>query len=107
MKRGEVYYAELGPVYGSEQGGTRPVLVVQNNKGNRYSSTTLVAAMTTRVKSPLPTHVAVKIGDVNNTILLEKLREISKARLVSHVCTLSEEQMAKVDTALKISLGLE
>ena len=106
IKRGEIYDAYLNPVIGNEQGGLRPVLIVQNNTGNRHSMTTIIAPMTTRTKTNLPTHVKVLVGEVENTVLLEQVRAISGIRLIAHRGSLSEEDMAKVDKALAISLGL-
>lgn len=106
MKRGEVYYAELSPVYGSEQGGLRPVVVVQNNIGNKYSATTIVAPMTTRAKTDIPTHVKLKFNGVDNIVLLEQIRGISRNRMISMMGELSREDMKRVDEAIKISLGL-
>lgn len=106
IKRGEIYDAYLNPVIGNEQGGLRPVLIVQNNTGNRHSMTTIIAPMTTRTKTKLPTHVKVFVGEVENTVLLEQVRAISGIRLIARRGSLSEEDMAKVDKALAISLGL-
>lgn len=106
IKRGEIYDAELNPVIGNEQGGLRPVLIVQNDTGNKHSMTTIVAPMTTRTKTKLPTHVKVLVGEVENTVLLEQVRAISGLRLIAFRGSLSEEDMAKVDKALAISLGL-
>lgn len=110
MKRGQVYYADLNPVTGSEQGGTRPCLIIQNNTGNLHSPTVIIAAMTTQCKANIPTHVAVSPEDyclnINTTILLEQLRTIDKSRLRDFVGRLSEGTMQKVDEALHISLAL-
>ena len=75
IKRGEIYDAYLNPVIGNEQGGLRPVLIVQNNTGNRHSMTTIIAPMTTRTKTNLPTHVKVLVGEVENTVLLEQVQD--------------------------------
>ena len=107
MKRGEVYYAELSPVYGSEQGGMRPVLIIQNNVGNKHSATTIIAPMTTRAKVDMPTHVKAKLEGIDNIILLEQIRGISRNRLISRVGKLDNQTMEKVDEALKVSLALE
>lgn len=111
MRRGEIYLANLNPVIGSEQGGTRPVLVIQNDVGNRYSPTTIVAAITSRIKrAKLPTHI--EIAGVqyhlerDSVILLEQIRTIDKLRLKQRVAQLDAESMARVNEALEISLGL-
>lgn len=110
MKRGQVYYADLRPVVGSEQGGIRPCLIIQNNIGNTYSPTVIVAMMTTQKKNDLPTHIAVSTEDyclgINTTILLEQIRTIDKSRISSFVGRLSDRTMQKVDEALHISLAL-
>ena len=111
MKRGQVYYADLRPVVGSEQGGIRPCLIIQNDMGNANSPTVIIAAMTTQSKNNLPTHVAVSSEDycldINTTILLEQLRTIDKGRLLSFVGRLSGSTMQKADEALNISLALK
>ena len=112
VKRGEVYFADLSPVVGSEQGGVRPVLVIQNNIGNRFSPTVIVAAITAQIqKAKLPTHVEIeaeKFGfERDSVILLEQIRTIDKQRLTDKITHLSDDLMAEVDTALKISLGLK
>lgn len=111
FKRGDVYFADLSPVVGSEQGGTRPVLIVQNDVGNRYSPTVIVAAITAQIsKAKLPTHVEIHKEDVglvkDSVVLLEQIRTIDKRRLTQRLGTLSPDLMKKVDTALLISLGL-
>lgn len=110
MKRGQVYYADLRPVVGCEQGGIRPCVIIQNDAGNQYSPTVIVAAMTTKDKKELPTHIAVSAEDYcldsNTTILLEQIRTIDKSRLQSFVGRLSEGTMQRVDEALHISLAL-
>lgn len=111
VRRGDVYYAELNPVVGSEQGGTRPVLIIQNDIGNQYSPTTVVAAITSQIqKAKLPTHVEVgsrKAGlERDSVILLEQIRTIDKSRLKQKVAFLDEEIMQKVNHGLEISLGL-
>ena len=110
IKRGEVYYADLSPGVGSEQDGFRPVVIVQNNLGNRHSSTTIAVAITSRkTKSNIPTHVVIEPTDamVQSIILTEQIRTIDKSRLGRYLCTLTEEQMKKVDQALHISLDLK
>src|SRR5690554_3533272 len=111
MQRGEVYFADLSPVVGSEQGGIRPVLILQNDIGNRFSPTVIVAAITAQIqKAKLPTHVEIDAEthgfDRNSVILLEQLRTIDKQRLTDKITHLDEDTMHKVDEALQISLGL-
>jgi len=111
VKRGYIFYADLSPVVGSEQGGTRPVLVVQNDIGNRYSPTVIVAAITSQIdKAKLPTHVEISAAEYNlekdSVILLEQVRTIDKQRLEKKVTELDERIMRRVDDALRISLGL-
>ena len=110
MKRGDVYMADLDPVIGSEQGGVRPVLIIQNDKGNRYGTTVIVAAITSRRKKEyLPTHVPVEEGEGGlskaSLVLAEQLRTIEKSRLLRFLGTLSTGAMARVSDALRISLG--
>jgi len=111
IRRGDIYYADLRPVVGSEQGGIRPVLVIQNDMGNRHSPTIICAAITSRMnKAKLPTHIELSSGDFpmmkDSVILLEQLRTIDKKRLRDRVCHLEERFMGRVDEALKISLNL-
>ncbi|MGI5901778.1 MAG: type II toxin-antitoxin system PemK/MazF family toxin [Desulfitobacteriia bacterium] len=111
IKRGEIFYAELNPVVGSEQGGTRPVLVVQNDIGNQYSPTTIIAAITSQIsKAKLPTHVEVKASrsglERDSVILTEQIRTIDKSRLKEKVAVLDEKIMSRVNEAIEISLGL-
>ncbi|MGN1401912.1 MAG: type II toxin-antitoxin system PemK/MazF family toxin [Bacillus sp. (in: firmicutes)] len=111
VKRGDVYYADLSPVVGSEQGGTRPVLIIQNDIGNRFSPTVIVAAITAQIqKAKLPTHVEIdakKYGfERDSVILLEQIRTIDKQRLTDKITHLDEQMMKKVDNALQISTGL-
>ena len=111
VHRGEVFYADLSPVVGSEQGGVRPVLIVQNEIGNRHSPTVICAAITSRMnKAKLPTHIelnAVRYHMVKDSvILLEQLRTIDKVRLKDKICHLDSEIMEKVGKALRISLEL-
>ncbi|GAA0322003.1 type II toxin-antitoxin system endoribonuclease NdoA [Bacillus carboniphilus] len=111
VKRGDVYFADLSPVVGSEQGGVRPVLIIQNDIGNRFSPTVIVAAITAQIqKAKLPTHVeidAARYGfERDSVILLEQVRTIDKQRLTDKITHLDEEMMEKVDEALQISLGL-
>ncbi len=111
VKRGDVFFADLSPVIGSEQGGTRPVLIIQNDIGNRFSPTVIIAAITAQIqKAKLPTHVEIdakKYGfERDSVILLEQLRTIDKSRLTDRITQLDDELMEKVDMALGISLGL-
>jgi mRNA interferase MazF len=111
VKRGDVFFAELSPVVGSEQGGTRPVLVIQNDIGNRFSPTVIIAAITAQIqKAKLPTHVEInakKYGfERDSVILLEQLRTIDKSRLTDKITQLDDALMEKVDEALEISVGL-
>ncbi|MEG6586822.1 type II toxin-antitoxin system PemK/MazF family toxin [Dendrosporobacter sp. 1207_IL3150] len=111
VKRGDIYYANLSPVVGSEQGGLRPVLVVQNDVGNKYSPTVIVAAITSQIsKAKLPTHVEINAKECNlekdSVILFEQMRTIDKRRLKEKVTHLNDDVMTKVDEAIKISLGL-
>ena len=111
INRGDFYYADLSPVVGSEQGGVRPVLIIQNDVGNRYSPTTVVAAITSHIgKAKLPTHVEVaasKLGlEKNSVILLEQIRTIDKRRLQTRIGNLDSSTMEKVNYGLQISLGL-
>lgn len=111
VKRGYIFYADLSPVVGSEQGGVRPVLVIQNDVGNRYSPTVVVAAITSQIdKAKLPTHIEIAAGEYNlekdSVILLEQIRTIDKQRLQKKVTELDDRIMRKVDEALRISVGL-
>lgn len=111
IKRGDVFFAELDPVIGSEQGGVRPVLIIQNDIGNQHSPTTIVAAITGQMcKAKLPTHVDL-VGrenglSKNSVVLVEQVRTIDKQRLKERICTLDKAIMEQVDQALQISLGL-
>ena len=112
IRRGDVYYADLSPVIGSEQGGVRPVLIIQNDIGNRHSPTVICAAITSRMnKAKLPTHVELNAATSNmmkdSVILLEQLRTIDKKRLKDKVCHLDDRIQKKIDIALKISLELD
>ncbi|MBP5372813.1 MAG: type II toxin-antitoxin system PemK/MazF family toxin [Clostridia bacterium] len=112
IKRGELYYADLSPVVGSEQGGIRPVLVVQNDVGNRYSPTVIAVAVTSKLeKARLPTHIELT-GECfglsrNSVILLEQIRTLDKRRLKDRIGSLPTGVMERVDDALKISLGFK
>ncbi|MDR0898448.1 MAG: type II toxin-antitoxin system PemK/MazF family toxin [Oscillospiraceae bacterium] len=112
IKRGEIYSADLDPVVGSEQGGIRPVLIIQNDVGNRFSPTVIVLAITSQMQKPhLPTHVAVAAGDTGLTrpsiVLAEQMRTLEKRRLRKWVGNLSAADMALVDGAILASLGFE
>ena len=111
MRRGDVYYADLRPVVGSEQGGIRPVLIIQNDVGNRYSPTVIAAAITSKMgKSKLPTHIdipGVNAGlSKDSVILLEQVRTIDKKRLKEKMGHLDESTMNHVNTAIQVSFGL-
>ena len=111
MKRGDIYYADLRPVVGSEQGGVRPVLIIQNDVGNRHSPTVICAAITSKMnKANLPTHIELNAGNYDmvkdSVILLEQLRTIDKKRLKDKVCHLDNQMLKEVDKALGISLEL-
>lgn len=111
IKRGEIYYADLSPVIGSEQGGIRPVLIVQNDVGNRYSPTVIAAAITSqRDKTNLPTHIKVQADDCglakDSIVLLEQVRTIDKKRLKERMGALDIGSMDMVDKALSVSFGL-
>ncbi len=111
IKRGEIYYADLSPVVGSEQGGIRPVLIVQNDVGNRYSPTVIAAAITSqRDKTELPTHIKLDASfsglAKDSIVLLEQVRTIDKQRLKEKMGTLDNRSMNMVDRALYVSLGL-
>lgn len=110
INRGAIFYADLDPVKGSEQSGMRPVLIIQNNVGNKYSRTILVAPISTKKDKLLPTHILISQFDKlrhNSIILLEQIRVLDKSRLKGHVCNLCEEDMEKVNKAIKISLGID
>ena len=111
IKRGDIYYADLSPVVGSEQGGLRPVLIVQNDVGNRYSPTVIAAAITSRMtKTKLPTHIDVNGDDVglakDSVILLEQIRTIDKTRLKEKMGHLNDSMMSNVNNAISVSFGL-
>ena len=111
IRRGDIFYADLSPVVGSEQGGIRPVLIIQNNVGNKHSPTVICAAVTSRMnKAKLPTHIEISTRDYdivkNSVILLEQIRTIDKQRLKEYVCHIDGGMMRKVDQAIRISLEL-
>lgn len=111
IHRGDIFYADLSPCVGSEQGGVRPVLIVQNNMGNRYSPTVIAAAITSRTdKSRLPTHVSIGKSvhglHKDSTVLLEQIRTIDRIRLKEHIGSLDNTYMEQINEALEISMGL-
>ncbi len=111
IKRGELYYADLSPVVGSEQGGVRPVLIIQNDIGNKYSPTVIVAAITSQLtKAKIPTHIELSAQELmglqkDSVILLEQLRTLDKRRLKEKIGVLNKTKMDKVNNALLVSLG--
>ena len=112
IRRGDIFYADLSPVVGSEQGGVRPVLVIQNNVGNRHSPTVICAAITSKMnKAKLPTHIEISTRDYkivkNSVILLEQIRTIDKQRLKEKICHIDGALLQEVDRALKVSLELD
>ena len=111
VKRGDIFYADLSPVVGSEQGGVRPVLVVQNDVGNKFSPTVIIAAITSQInKAKLPTHIEISADEFglakDSVILMEQIRTIDKKRLRERIGRLDEERMEKVNGALSVSFGL-
>jgi len=111
VKRGDIYYADLSPVVGSEQGGLRPVLIIQNDVGNRYSPTVIAAAITSRMgKNRLPTHIDINADKVglakNSVVLLEQIRTLDKRRLKEKMGHLDDGMMNAVNTAIAVSFGL-
>lgn len=111
VKRGDIYYADLSPVVGSEQGGIRPVLIIQNDVGNKYSPTVIAAAITSQInKAKMPTHIELSAKEYglnkDSVILLEQIRTIDKKRLREKIGRLDERHMASVNGALSISFGL-
>ena len=112
VKRGDIYYADLRPVVGSEQGGIRPVLIIQNDVGNKYSPTVIAAAITSRInKAKMPTHIELPAQDFglskDSVILTEQIRTLDKKRLREKIGKLDKELMIKVDEALSVSFGLD
>ncbi len=109
IKRGEVYYADLSPVVGSEQGGVRPILIIQNDVGNKYSPTVIAAAITSQLsKAKLPTHIGLEKIDglpKDSVVLLEQIRTLDKRRLKEKICDLSDYKMAEINNAILVSLG--
>lgn len=111
VKRGDIFYADLSPVVGSEQGGVRPVLVLQNNIGNKYSPTTIVAAITSQInKAKLPTHLEIQAQEYglqkDSVVLMEQIRTIDKKRLREKIGNINDQKMFEIDTCLKVSVGL-
>ncbi|MBQ7548065.1 MAG: type II toxin-antitoxin system PemK/MazF family toxin [Clostridia bacterium] len=111
VKRGDIYYADLSPVVGSEQGGVRPVLIVQNDVGNRFSPTVIAAAITSRrYKAELPTHIHVDAQGCglskDSVVLLEQVRTLDKRRLRERMGNLGEQEMSRINRALSVSLGI-
>ena len=111
VRRGDIFYADLSPVVGSEQGGVRPVLVIQNDVGNRYSPTVICAAITSQIgKAKLPTHVEIETAHSalvrDSVILLEQVRTIDKKRLREKICRLDDIHMRRADRALAVSMGI-
>lgn len=111
VKRGDIFYADLRPVVGSEQGGIRPVVIIQNDIGNRYSPTVICAAVTSKInKAKMPTHVEIAATEdqlvKDSVVLLEQIRTIDKKRLKEKICHLPDGIMEKIDASLRVSLGL-
>lgn len=108
--RGDIYYADLSPVVGSEQGGYRPVLILQNNKGNKFSTTVIVAPISSKVqKNKIPTHVLIESDQLErkSIVLLEQIRTIDKKRIFDKVGSVSAEKMALINEAIKTSLDIK
>ena len=111
VKRGDIFYADLSPVVGSEQGGVRPVLVVQNDVGNKFSPTVIISAITSQInKAKMPTHIEITADEYglakDSVILLEQIRTIDKRRLKERIGKLDDDLMQRVDDALTVSFGL-
>lgn len=112
IKRGEIYYADLSPVRGSEQGGIRPVLILQNDIGNKYSPTVIVAAITSKLmKAKLPTHIelsSIEYGlERDSVVLLEQIRTLDKQRLKERICEVGYHKMREIERGMMISMGIE
>lgn len=110
VKRGDIYYADLSPVVGCEQGGIRPVIVIQNNIGNKHCPTVIVAAITSQHKKQMPTHIHLSVDECrlssDSTIMLEQVRTIDKNRLKNFVSNITKEKMEEINQAILVSLGL-
>ncbi len=108
VKRGEIYLADLSPVVGSEQGGVRPVLIIQNDVGNKFSPTVIVAAITSKDKKKIPTHISLIINELpkDSIVLLEQLRTIDKLRLKEKIGVVSEKKMNEITKALRVSIDV-
>lgn len=112
VKRGDIFYADLSPVVGSEQGGVRPVLIIQNDVGNKYSPTVIVAAITSQInKAKMPTHIELSANEYglskDSVVLMEQIRTVDKKRLKEKIGHVSEELLPMIDDALKISFGVD
>lgn len=112
VKRGDIFYADLSPVVGSEQGGIRPVIIIQNDIGNKYSPTVIISAITSQInKAKLPTHVEISSEEYglnkDSVVLLEQIRTLDKRRLKEKIGHMSDNDMEKVDQALLVSVGLQ
>lgn len=112
VKRGDIFYADLSPVVGSEQGGIRPVLIVQNDVGNKYSPTVIVAAITSQInKAKLPTHIELSANEYglskDSVVLMEQIRTIDKKRLKEKIGHINDDLICTIDEALKISFGID
>ena len=112
VKRGDIYYADLSPVVGSEQGGVRPVLIIQNDIGNRYSPTVIATAITSQInKAKMPTHIEIDAGGFglskDSVVLLEQIRTLDKQRLREKMGNLPETDMSRINDALSVSIGLD
>ena len=112
VRRGDIYYADLSPVIGSEQGGLRPVLIIQNDIGNKYSPTVIAAAITSKMsKTPLPTHIDIYAREVglskDSVVLLEQIRTLDKKRLKEKMGHLDDSMMSEVNAAIAVSFGLD
>lgn len=110
IKRGDIFYAELNAGCGSEQSGTRPVIIVQNNVGNYHSPTVIVAVITSKMKKNMPTHIVIQSGEGNlsrtSTVLLEQLMTIDKSRLIRYIGSVKDQTMEEINQAMLVSLGL-
>lgn len=110
IKRGDIYYADLNPVVGSEQGGIRPVIIIQNDTGNKHCPTVIVAAITSQNKKPMPTHIKLSVEESKltstSTIMLEQVRTIDKNRLKNFVNTVTDAKMDEINQAILVSLGV-